>query len=620
MPDRRPALSRRPRRWTALVTGLVAAAALAGGCSFIPAGTGPEPASAPAPPPGAGPCCGLLVSGPQPDWTPEDVVKNFLLASAIRANDFHVARQYLTKSANRAWHPGTKVTILTTEPREKLIQPHVPGPGTNPTVLVAGQEQAILNSNGQYIPAPGGKPTDQPTEEFALQKVNGVYKIDQLIPPGHGGVSRELLLTSDLFRLEYTPRNLYYYGLRKGNLLPYPVFVPIQGKDPPVTLIDGLIHGPSGWLEDAAQSAFPHGAHLVPPIQVFPGPSGGRTAVVNIAVPGHVQAWQEKRMAAQLVATLTSPVYSPPLFRAVKIKFNGRPWQQSGQPGSALGLSVSQNYIPHLPADAQAYYLAQGGVLRSLSPGSDRSAVVTRGPGAAQVSLTKIAVSPGGGRLAGLAGPANTVYTGALVTGAGHRQSVEQLKAQLHGTSFTSLSWDNSDDLWVVGTKGHGQGVRVLITGQGPGYPVQLPDNLGGPVTSLRVAPDGVRVAMIVGEGTSAHLVLAAAMRDSTGGFLLTKPAPLFPTLPPVSALTWYDEDHLLVITGSGEDSQYWEVPVDGYNPTSFIKLPGLTTITAAGPGHPIYLGLANGGLDRAGGLNQPLVPITPGQAIIYPG
>jgi hypothetical protein len=324
-------------------------------------------------------------------------------------------------------------------------------------------------------------------------------------------------------------------------------------------------------------------------------------------------------MAAQLVATLTSPVYSPPLFRAVKIKFNGRLWQPSGRPGSALGLSASQRYISHLPADAAAYYLAQGGVLRSLSSGSGRGAELTWGSGAAQVSLTKIAVSPGGGRLAGLAGPANTVYTGALVAGPSHRLSVEQLQAQRTGTSFTSLSWDNSDDLWVVGTKGDQQSVRVLITGQGPGVPVQLPD-LHGPVTSLRVAPDGVRVAMIVGKGTRAHLVLSAAMRDRAGGFLLTKPPPLFPTLRGVSSLTWYDEDHLLVITGSGADTQYWEVPVDGYNPTSLMKLPGLTTVTAAGPGHPIYLGLEHGGLERATGLNQSLVPITPGQAIIYPG
>ena len=619
MSDRRPAVSCRPRRWTALVTGLVAAAALAGGCSFIPSGTGPQPASAPGPPPGAGPCCGLLVRGPQPTWGPEDVVRNFLLASAIRANHFGVARQYLTQNASRNWRPSTAVTILTTEPRETVLQRNVSGPQTNPTVLVVGQEQAILNRSGQYLPAPGGKATDQPTEEFALQKVNGVYKIDQLIPPGHSKVSHELLLTSDLFRLEYTPRNLYYYG-RNMQLVPYPVFVPIQGEDPPVTLIGDLIKGPSGWLQGAAESAFPPRSHVVPPIQVFPGPSGGRTAVVNIAVPGHVQGGQESRMAAQLVATLTSPVYSPPLFRAVKIKFNGRPWQPSGHPGSALGLSVSQRYIPHLPANAVAYYLAQHGVLHSLSPGSDRGAAVSWGSGAAQVALTKVAVSPRGGRLAGLAGPANKIYTGVLVTGPGHRLSVELLQAQLSGTSFSSLSWDNSDDLWVVGTIGHRQGVRVLITGQGPGVPVALPDKLGGPVTSLRVAPDGVRVAMIVGEGARAHLVLAAAMRGPGGGFSLTEPAPLFPTLRGVSSLTWYDEDHLLVITGSGADTQYWEVPVDGYNPISLIKLPGLTTVTAAGPGHPIYLGLANGGLERAGGLNQQLVPITPGQDIIYPG
>src|SRR5215831_10777730 len=262
MRDPRSAVSRRPGRWTALVTGLAAAAALAGGCSFIPSGTGPQPASAPGPPSGAGPCCGLLVSGPQPGWSPEDVVKNFLLASAIRANNFRVARQYLTQAASRAWRPGTAVTILTKEPRVTPLQSRVAE--ANQTVTVTGQEQAILNPAGQYIPAPGGLPP----ENFILKNVNGLYKIDQLISSGHSKISHELLLKSDLFQLEYTPRNLYYYGLRNWKLLPYPVFVPIQGKDPPVTLIDDLINGPSGWLQGAAKSAFPPKSRVVPPIQV----------------------------------------------------------------------------------------------------------------------------------------------------------------------------------------------------------------------------------------------------------------------------------------------------------------------------------------------------------------
>jgi hypothetical protein len=616
MPDRRSVASRRPRTGTALAAALVATAALATGCSFIPAGTGPQAASVPAPPPGAGHCCGLVVRPPQPGWGPEAVVANFLLASAIAADDFHAARQYLTKAANRAWRPGAEVTILTKEPRVTRLPSRVAGP----IVLVTGQEQARLSSTGQYLPPSGGKPNEQ----FILQNVDGLLKIAQLGPLG-SKVSHELLLTRDLFHLEYTPRNLYYYGLRNERLLPYPVFVPIQGPNPAVRLINDLIGGPTGWLGGAAQSAFPTGSHLVPPIQVFPGPSGGRTAIVNIFVPPHAEgaekgqlAQLKNRMAAQLVTTLTSPAYSTPLYRAVKVKFNGRLWQPPHQQSTALSLSVYQQQIPHLPAGAKAYYLAQGGALRSLSAGADRGVVVTRGAGAGPVPLSKIAVSPDGRRLAGLAGPANALYTGQLVTGPGDRQSVQQLRQQLTGTSFSSLSWDNLGDLWVVGTRGHRQGVWLLVHGQAPGYPVSLPTNMG-PVTSLRVAPDGVRVAMIVGRGADAHLLLAAALRGSTG-FFLSNASPLGSALRPVSALTWYGEDQLLAITGSGEDTQYWDVPVDGDNPRSLIKQPGLTTVTAAGPSHPIYLGLGTSGLLRAGGLDQPLGPISPGQAIIYPG
>ena len=612
MLDSRSAGFRRPRGWTALVTGLVAAAALAGGCSFIPSGTGPQSASAPAPPPGAGRCCGLLVRPPQPGWGPEDVVTNFLLASAIAADNFHAARQYLTKAANRAWHPGAEVTILSQEPHVTEGTPgRAGGLGGQPIVVVTGQEQARLSSTGQYLPPSG----NQTTEELLLQNVGGgLLKIAQLGPPG-SNVSHELLLTSDLFHLEYTPRNLYYYGPQNDKLMPYPVFVPIQGPNPAVRLINDLINGPTGWLQGAAQSAFPTGSHLAGPIQVFPGPSAGRTAIVNVAVPAHAELVRKDLMAAQLVTTLTSPVYSTPLYRAVKVKFNGQLWQPPHHQSTALGLSVYQQQIAHLPAGVQAYYLAQGGILRSLSAREDRGTVVTRGVGAGQVALSKIAVSPDGKHLAGLVGPSNAVYTGELVTApSSQRQSVEQLRQQLTGVSFSSLSWDNSGNLWVVGKRVDQWGVWLLAHGQGPAQRVLLPPGLG-PVTSLRVAPDGVRVAMIV----KGHLLLAAALHDKTGFFLGTA-SPLGSALTSVSALTWYGEDHVLAIAGSGENTQYWDVPVNGDNPRSPIKLPGLTTVTAAGYGHPIYLGLGNSGLLRAGGLNQPLAPITPGQAIIYPG
>lgn len=612
MPDRRAARSRRPGGLTALVTGLVAAAVVASGCSVIPAGNSPQPASAPAPPAGAGPCCGLLVRGPQVGWDAQQVVTYFLLASAIGTNHYAAARQYLTKGASDTWHPGSAVTILAQEPKLTVPPGRVNGPVTKSYVVVSGTEQARLNSAGQYIAASGG--VTAPNEDFALQYSKGLWKISQL---GAGKISHELLLTSYLFHLEYTPRNLYYYGGRNGKLVPYPVFVPIHGTNPAVTLINDLISGPGPWLAGGAQSAFPPASHPVLPIQVFPGPSGGRTAVVNIHVPPQPPGFDVQAMAAQLVATLTSPVYSTPLFRAVKLKINGRPWSPP-HTGDTLSLSTYQRDIPQWAAGEKAYYLSQGGSLRSLTPPGNGAAVL-RGTGNAPVTLSQIAVSPGGNHLAGLTAQANDVYTGNLVSPPGGRQSLTQLHSQFPGIKFTSLSWDRLGDLWVTGvTKADGRGVWVLPDGQGPGVQV-TGSSYSGRITDLRVAPDGNRVAMIAGTGTHAHLVLAAIMRDHAS-FLLGTAAPLRPILPPVSALTWYDEDHLLVVTGTGAESQLWEVPLDGDNPVSLTKQPGILTVTAAGQGNPEYLGFAGDRLQEAAGPNQPLTDIPAGQAIIYPG
>jgi hypothetical protein len=349
---------------------------------------------------------------------------------------------------------------------------------------------------------------------------------------------------------------------------------------------------------------------------VFPGPSGGRTALVDIDVPPHAVGLNEQDIALQVVATLTSSVYGTPLFRAVKIQFNGRFWPPQ-HPGQALGQSFPQRFIPHAPSGVRAYYLSQDGSLRSLTAGVKRTASVQRASGTSPVALSRIAVSPKDNQLAGLAGPANTIYTGSLTTSANGRQTLGQLKTQLTGTSFTSMSWDNLGDLWVTGEIRHKPGIWVLLGGQAPAVSVPLP---GGQVEALRVAQDGNRVAMIVGTGKRAHLELAAIRHDSNG-FLLTTTSPLGPSLPPPSAITWFGEDHLLVVTRSGASSQLWEVPVDGDNPRLLIQQPGILTVTAAGPGYPLYLGFAGNRLDRAVGPDQlSLGDITAGQAIIYPG
>jgi hypothetical protein len=597
-----------------VVTALAAAAVIvASGCSVIPAGNDTQPASVPGPPAGGGPCCGLIVRPPQVNWTAEEVVENFLLASAIGAHHYQVAREYLTGAASKTWRPGTGVTILAKEP-SLSEQPArgITAPEDRQSVLVTGQALARLSSSGQYIPAPGGAPT----EEFTLRRDHGILKIDGL--PSSGKPSRPRLLTDWLFRLVYAPRNLYYLGGRNGQLLPYPVYVPSQGTGPAVTLVNDLINGPSGWLQGAAGTAFPARSHLAGPIQVFPGPSGGRTALVSIDVPPHSLDLKKRNIALQVAATLTGSAYGAPMFRAVKIEINGRLWPPQ-HPGLALGPSFYQGNIPHAQHGTKAYYLSQDSGLRSLAPGAVNGAAVTRASGTSKVALSRIAISPKHDRLAGLGGPANTLYIGSLTTSPdGKRQTLGQLHAQPAGISMTSLSWDNLGDLWIAGRTGRKPGVWVLLNGQAPPVPVNPPPGVDQ-VTALRIAPDSNRVAMIVRVGKRAQLKLAA-IRHDRNGFWLTTTTQLGPSLPPPTALSWFGEDHLLVVTGSGTSSRLWEVPVDGNNPTSLIEQPGILTVTAAGTDYPAYLGLTDSRQESLAGPSHYPADITAGQAIIYPG
>ena len=610
-----PRAPRPVRGALAVAVGTVLAAVLASGCATLPSSGQPQSfAVRPAQGVGILPGSGVLVQAPRPGWPPSEVVRNFLLASTNFAHNYHLAREYLTTDASRAWHPGSQVTILS---GVKVTQQpgRVSALEGKATVLVTWHELATLSSNGQYIPQ-GSKAAKALSEQFIVQSVNGTEKIAQLPGPSP---SRELLLTSDLFHLAYTPQDLYYYGVRSGLLLPDPVYAPIQGTNPVTTLVDDLRHRPAGLLGGAARTYLPEDARLTG-VQVAPGPSG-KTATVNITLPDGGRGVDVAKMAVQLVSTLTSPVFSSPLFHAVRLRIDGHLWP-------AQNLGSYQWAFPHVHRNLNAYYLAQNGSIRMLGPSAQHGGrALPNAAGVNQPALSQVAVSPDGKYLAGIGGPATTVYTGGLVPAAkpGQPATARQLYTQLTGNKFTSLSWDRDSDLWIAGKMHHHWGLWVLVHGQGILMPVNVPGHNGQPITGLRVAPDGVRVAMIFGQKARAQVWLAAATRGLTGGFDLTPPVPLggqggSQVLTRVTSLTWYDEDHLLAVAGRPSATQLWEVPVDGDNPTSLGPLPGIASVTAAGPGNPFYLGLTDGQLERAVGPNQLLQGITAGQAPSYPG
>jgi hypothetical protein len=605
------------RRWglTGLTATLVVAAALAGGCAALPAGG--APASAPARPAlgeGSGGCCGLIVRGPQPDWGPDQIVSGFLLASAKPAHDFALAREYLAPGKTRnSWRPGSAVTILADAPQVSTQSGRLSGPGGE-TVEVTGQEIATLKGS-QYTPAASG---DQPAppQSFGLVLVKGHPLIGELPSP------TGLLLTDNLFHLVYTARDLYYYGLRNGGLVPSPVFVQVH-SNLAQTLVGDLLHNPPGELKNALTTYFPPGARFGP-VEV----AAGKTAIVSLHLPAGTSRSSYLGMARQLVATLTSAGYGPRLFQAVELKINGTVWSPPGG-GSVLTLATAGLDVPRPVGHGSVYYVDSTGSVRTLSRLAPSGVPVAAGPG--RVPLGNLAVSPDGSYLAGLGEPADTIYTAGLksASGSAERASAVQLRPRLNGVGFTSLSWDNEDDLWMAGRIGSASGVWVLRDGRGPPVPVRLAPHFPH-VISVRVAPDGIRVAMVVGSKAKSHMELGYIWHNGPDSFSITHVLPLGPGLFDVTAMSWFDEDHLVAAArlspagaqqSTAEPSaQLWEVPADGDSVTTLHwQQAGVTSITAAGPESPLYL-TTGGRLLKSVQLGEPWTLVTAGQAADYPG
>ncbi len=604
-------------RW--LVVALAALATVAG-CADVPA-SGPLQ-STKLPANGGGqqqgnPCCAQIMSPPEPGWGPVQLVQNFILASADFGQDHAIARQYLTAAANSSWRPGPgpAVTVIAGTPDvSSVLPPQLNSPKTS-IVEITAKELGAVNSTGQYIPAPDGQKSL--IQRFGLRLVNRRWRIDSL-PALTGKLSREMLLSKDFFQLAYQPRNLYYFDPYYKRLVPDPVFLPISTADPATALVNALLADPRGWLEDAAYSEFPAGSHPVR-VQI---PPGSKTAIVNLNMPKSAATRSSlAEMSAQLVWTLTSTSYGSRTIQAVKLEVNGRAWTP---PGSASAVQDRSDYPqPCLqpPRRQSLYFLTASGAVRVLPSHRSASEPAPGQAGTSQVPLTSIAISPDQHYLAGTSPSAGgTLYTADLAAAAQPRasQSARDLHVRLAGLKVSAASWDHQDELWVAGTM-HGRLAVRMFQGRG-GSPVTvtLPPGIQQ-ITALRVAPDGVRVALIVSTKAGPRVLLAAVVR-STNQITLSSAGQLGADLADPSSLSWYDADHLLVVDQAQSGPQLFEVPVNGDRSTFQSVEPGMISITAAGPQNSLFATLQTGQLARSVGLGELWSTPLAGRAATYPG
>ncbi len=612
MTDRRPRL-----RW--LLVALVALATVAG-CAEVPVSGPLQATKLPATIGGQQQgtlCCAQIMSPPKPGWSPSLIVQNFILASADFTDGHAVARQYLTAAANARWQPGPgpAVTVIAAPPDVSVeLPPQLNSPKTE-IVEITAKELGAVDSTGQYIPAPDGqKPL---TQGFGLKLVGRQWRIDHL--PGSGRVSRELLLSKDFFQLAYQPRNLYYFDPAYKNLVPDPVFLPVNTADPATVLVNALLAEPQGWLQGAAYSGFPVGSRSVR-VQI---PPGSKTAIVDLTMPRTAAIRSTlAEMSAQLVWTLTSTSYGSRAIQAVKLEVNGRAWTPRGS-GSAVQdrADYPQPYLQPPSGHQSLYFLTADGGARVLPAHSDSSRPVPGEAGLSQLPLSTIAVSPNQHYLVGTSPSAGgTVYVSDLAAAAQPHasQSARALHVRLTGMKVSAASWDHQDDLWLAGSI-HGRPAVRMLQGKG-GAPVvvTLPPGVQQ-ITAFQVAPDGVRVALIVSTRSGPRVLLAAVVH-SGDQVTLASGGQLGADLAQPTSLSWYDADHLLVVDQAAVGQQLFEVPVNGDRSTFQSIEPGMISITAAGPHNDLFASLSTGQLTRSVGLGELWSPPLAGRDATYPG
>jgi Lipoprotein LpqB beta-propeller domain/Sporulation and spore germination len=485
-----------------------------------------------------------IPEGPGHNWSPGQIVAGFLAASASFARDHAVAREYLDSTAQQDWQPGWAVTVVSRLTNLAVTVPkQLTGkPPQLAKVKATGLPVATLTNTGQYLVSSSAQPFN-----YSLVKVNGQWRIDTL-------PRSQLLLTQSDFQRVYQSRDLYFVSQSGDTLVPDPVFAPQQATDTELAtgLVQALLQDPPGWLADAASTGFPANSYRIGQVRIN-GPSATVDLTGKAVTPSHKQLQQ---MAAQLVWTLES---GPTNIQAVLLQLNGRTVAGS----QCQLLPTCQGWVQGQSNGSSLYFMNDDGVVQELTDagqqGPGRVGPVPGAPGAANPpALSSIAVSPDRRLVAGIAPKGGSYYIGGL----SHDASLRHLSTS--SGPITSLSWDAQDDLWIVA------GGAVWVLPPGGTTPLAVPLNLppGETVTDLRVAPDGVRAAMIVAstDGKSRPQVQVAAITRGNSSASGGEPLTLGSSIADPTALTWYGEDNLIVLAGN--PGQLYEVPLNGGQPT----------------------------------------------------
>lgn len=509
------------RRPVALIAVL---ALLLTGCVSVPT-SGPVERHSPAAQQ-ANPGVEIAPVPPAQGATPGLIVEGFLHAMATYQAGYSVARQFLTADASEQWQPESGVEIYAAS-----SAPQVSDSGVVLTASLVGR----LDAQGTFTPAAASTPY---LHDFGLVRDNdNQWRISQ--PP------RGLLISQSLFGSTWVRSDLCFWDVTGTVLVPDPRFVPKGTVGMQATVRD-LLAGPSTLAAGALRAPLEQQLDVTSVTLSVNG-----VAEVDLAGPTDLlSAEAKRRLSAELVWSLTSLEG----VTAVRVTGNGSVWNLTNSTGE-MNTGDFDAAAPALPAQSDQAFLLSDGAIHRAGWNADPAQSQPVG------SLTRVTA---------IAARADAQVV-AAITDAGSRLRTVPVRegtsrVELAAQGMALVRWTRQGELLVALERS--RGVRLRMVRDGRGVSVNADALPMGRIRSLAIAPDGVRVAMVVEEQGRWVLGVASMVRETN--------AVRFVGWRELSGATWAPPTHRPVDVG-------WSGPADLMVLLTVATVPQVVSVDSEG-------------------------------------
>ncbi|MCA5894638.1 LpqB family beta-propeller domain-containing protein [Isoptericola sp. NEAU-Y5] len=506
---------RRPRT-TALLAATVAALAVVAGCARIPTDGAVRDGAAELEQASE---IGFIPAGPTPGASPDEIVRGFLTQAAAgptSAGSFAAAQEFVTRSAWTGWDRYARVLVLDGEAlldsslaEEPADEEATDAEVTTAVVTARANVVATLDENGVYTEE--ARPSPEAVTFELTRQADGEWRISQL--------EDGLMLSTAFFGQAFHLTSLYFPTPDLSWWVPDVRWFPRQTWRTDAT--SQILAGPPEWLADSTVTVIPEGTTLA-----IDAVTVGDDGTIDVSLTSTItQATSQERALAlaQLEATLveggegrdvvlsdrTSPLVVP---ESAVVEL---PRPRTLGAARALTADGLQEVVGHSLEDADLAVSLEGLDPTALAVGSGDSPVVVR---------------DGKERIVRVSGDQGQTVL-------------------MSGTNLVAPSVDRFDAVWSA------QGDELLVAlASGQVQPVDVSWLADRAVLSVRVSPEGARIA-VVSSGTGGRSVHVAGIQRDADGVPTGLSDPVQVGAPvSQAALASWQEGAVLAILGMNND------------------------------------------------------------------